>query len=98
MGGLLDIGFTRFLSLSLISVWWVIALVLIGIVALIIFIVGIVWLVTGAASGLLLMVGAVIGAVVCAVITRLSLESVAVLFRIVNNTSEIAEATRSRRP
>lgn len=88
--GILDVRFTRFLSLSLISVWWVAALVLIVIGMVVGIIVGLTRLGESPLGGLLLIVGSLVGAVVAAVLTRLFLESVAVLFRIANSTSEIA--------
>lgn len=97
--GLLDIHFTKFLSLSLISVWWVVALILIAIAAIVGIISG--FTIMGSSGvegeegsrpgwGLLLIASSVFGAPIAAVLTRLFLESVAVLFRIANNTSEIA--------
>jgi hypothetical protein len=41
-------------------------------------------------NGILLIIGSLVGAPVLAVLTRLFLESVAVLFRIANNTSDLA--------
>ncbi len=89
--GLLDIRFTRFLSLSLISVWWVVALILIALGVVFGVITGFTRMGEETTSGLLLIVGAPIGGIIMAVLTRLFLESVAVLFRIANNTSELAK-------
>jgi hypothetical protein len=95
--GLLDIHFTKFLSLSLISVWWVVALVLILIAAIVGVIAGVSTMgstnadgATNSLNGVLLIIGSLIGAPIAAILTRLFLESVAVLFRIASNTSDIA--------
>lgn len=95
-GGLLDLKFTRFLSLSLISIWWVVSLIAIGLAAVVGVIIGVVWAAgdRGALLGILLILGSLVGAVIAAVLVRLSLESVAVLFRIANNTSAMVERLR----
>lgn len=64
--------------------WWILALVVIGIGVLIGIIGGVFLTQTSAASlGFVVMIGSVLAGVLAAVLTRLVLESVAVLFRIV---------------
>jgi hypothetical protein len=93
--GFLDIRFTRFLSLSLISVWYVLALVVIAIGTVVGVIAGFLRMGNDEAGlGLLTVLGSLVGGLVLVVLTRLSLEGIAVLFRIANNTSEIAAAHR----
>lgn len=88
--GMLDLRFTRFLSLTLISVWWVVALIAIGIGAVVGVIAGFVQMGDSVGIGILWVLGSIVGGVVLAVLTRLFLESVAVLFRIADNTLDIA--------
>lgn len=88
--GLLDVRFTRFLSLSLISIWWVVALIVLSIGTVVAVVAGLLMLRDEGLTGLLWVVASLVGGVVLTILTRLFLESVAVLFRIANNTSQMA--------
>jgi hypothetical protein len=93
--GFLDIGFTQFLSLRLISIWWVLSLVLIGVSATagvsygLYYRMSLPWLPAWYGGAIIL--GSVVGAVLAVVLVRLFLEGIAVLFRIADNTSRIAD-------
>jgi hypothetical protein len=85
----LDVRFTRFISLQLISFWWMLSLIVI----LACVVVGVI---TGffqdtVLDGAKWVVGSLVGGLVAAVLTRLFLEAVAVVFRIANNTSELVK-------
>ena len=90
--GPLDVRFTRSLSLSLVSVWWILALIVFGLAGIIGMISGFIALANGDNTflSLLIVIGSVGGAIVGIVLTRLFLESVAVLFRIADNTAAMA--------
>jgi hypothetical protein len=94
--GFFDVKFTRFLSLTLISVWWVVALVLIAIATLVGVLTGLYQATTedDVSGGLLVLAGSLVGGAFLAVLTRVVLESVALLFRIGDNTSQIARNGR----
>jgi ABC-type multidrug transport system permease subunit len=86
---LLDVRFTRFVSLRLISVVYVVILVAVSLVALGVVFAG---FANGAAAGLFTLVLAVLGWVIYVVLARVALEAFAVLFRIHDDTSRMAEA------
>lgn len=92
-GGALDIGFTRFLSLSMVSVLWVVALIVSGLVIVVGTLIGLFTMTDSVGRGLLTILGSIIGGVLGAILSRLFLEGVAILFRIGNNTSDIARNT-----
>src|SRR4051794_29380316 len=93
--GFLDIRFTQFLSLRLISIWWVLSLVLIGTSGAagvsygLYYRMSLPW--SPAWYGGAIILGSVVGAVLAVVLVRLFLEGIAVLFRIADNTSRIAD-------
>jgi len=86
---LFDIRFTRFVSLRLISVVYVVILIAVSLVALGFVFVG---FASGAAAGLFALVLAVLGWVIYVVLARVALEAFAVLFRIHDDTSRVADA------
>ena len=86
---LFDVRFTRFVSLRLISVVYVVILVAVSLLALGLIFVG---FAGGAASGLFTLVLAVLGWVIYVVLARVALEAFAVLFRIHDDTSRMADA------
>jgi hypothetical protein len=87
---LFDLRFTRFVSLRLISLVYVMILLAVTIVALI----AIFWgFVAGVPTGLLAIVLAGLGWMICVVLARVALEAYAVLFRIHDDTSRMAAAT-----
>src|SRR4051794_26014135 len=86
---LFDIRFTRFVSLRLISVVYVVILIAVSLVALGVVFAG---FASGAAAGLFTLVLAVLGWVIYVVLARVALEAFAVLFRIHDDTSRMADA------
>ena len=86
---LFDIRFTRFVSLRLISVVYVVILVAVSLVALALVFYG---FANGVAAGLFTLVLAVLGWVIYVVLARVALEAYAVLFRIHDDTNRMAEA------
>lgn len=89
LGALLDFGFTRFITLSVIKIVYIVGLVLI-VLSWIFLVIGA--LISGkilAAIGVLV-VGAV-GAVIYAIFFRIYLELIVVIFRIGENTSKLVE-------
>jgi len=86
---LFDIRFTRFVSLRLISVVYVVILIAVSLVALGFVFVG---FANGAAAGLFTLILAVLGWVIYVVLARVALEAFAVLFRIHDDTSRMADA------
>ena len=86
---LFDIRFTRFVSLRLISVVYVVILVAVSLVALALVFAG---FANGVAAGLFALVLAVLGWVIYVVLARVALEAYAVLFRIHDDTNRMAEA------
>ncbi len=86
---LFDVRFTRFVSLRLISVVYVVILVAVSLLALAVIFTG---FAGGALTGLFALVLAVLGWVIYVVLARVALEAFAVLFRIHDDTSRMAEA------
>jgi hypothetical protein len=86
---LFDIRFTRFVSLRLISVVYVVILVAVSLLALAFVFAG---FANGAAAGVFTLVLAVLGWVIYVVLARVVLEAFAVLFRIHDDTSRMADA------
>ena len=86
---LFDIRFTRFVSLRLISVVYVVILIAVSLVALAFVFAG---FANGVAAGLFTLVLAVLGWVIYVVLARVALEAYAVLFRIHDDTNRMAEA------
>ena len=90
---LFDIRFTRFVSLRLISVVYVLILVLVSIVALAVIFSG---FANGVAYGIFSLIFAVLGWLIYIVLARVVLEAFAVLFRIHDDTSRTADALGGR--
>jgi uncharacterized protein DUF4282 len=86
---LFDIRFTRFVSLRLISVVYVLILVLVSLSALALIFTG---FASGAGPGLFALVFAVLGWFIYVVLSRVLLEAFAVLFRIHDDTTRVADA------
>ncbi len=86
---LFDVRFTRFVSLRLISVVYVVILVAVSLLALAVIFTG---FAGGALTGLFALVLAALGWVIYVVLARVALEAFAVLFRIHDDTSRMAEA------
>jgi hypothetical protein len=86
---LFDIRFTRFVSLRLISVVYVLILVLVSLTALAVIFTG---FASGAGPGLFALVFAVLGWFIYVVLARVLLEAFAVLFRIHDDTTRVADA------
>ena len=86
---LFDIRFTRFVSLRLISVVYVVILVAVSLLALGVIFTG---FASGPAVGLFALVLSVLGWVIYVVLARVALEAFAVLFRIHDDTSRMADA------
>ena len=86
---LFDIRFTRFVSLRLISVVYVVILIAVSLVALGFVFVG---FAPGVGAGVFALVLAVLGWVIYVVLARVVLEAFAVLFRIHDDTSRMADA------
>jgi hypothetical protein len=91
---LFDIRFTRFVSLRLISVVYVLILVLVSIVALAVIFSG---FATGVTYGIFSLILAVLGWIIYIVLARVALEAFAVLFRIHDDTSRVADALAGSR-
>ncbi len=85
---LFDIRFTRFVSLRLISIVYVLILAAVSLVALIAVFVG---FAQGPGTGLLALVVAGLGWLIYVVLARVVLEAFAVLFRIHDDTSRMAD-------
>jgi|SRR5664280_1482577 hypothetical protein len=88
--GLFDFSFTRFITLKFIRVIYIVLVAVIGLIGLVLFIVS---LTRGGAGGVF------VGLIVVPLVTlfyiigaRLTLEVIAVIFRIGENTSRIAES------
>ena len=92
---LFDIRFTRFVSLRLISVVYVVILAAVSLVALGLVFAG---FASGVGAGLFALVLAVLGWVIYVVLARVALEAFAVLFRIHDDTSRMAEALGGAAP
>lgn len=91
-----DVGFNRFLSLTAVSVAWVVALVLATLGLLTCVAVGIYFIGEQAAGwGVLWFLGGVVGWSVFLLTTRITLESVAVLFRIAESARTLVEQGRA---
>lgn len=86
---LFDIRFTRFVSLRLISIVYVLILAAVSLFALVVVFAG---FAQGAAAGLLALVAAALGWLIYVVLARVALEAFAVLFRIHDDTSRMAVA------
>ena len=86
---LFDIRFTRFVSLRLISVVYVVILAAVSLVSLGLVFAG---FASGVGAGLFALVLAVLGWVIYVVLARVALEAFAVLFRIHDDTSRMADA------
>ena len=92
---LFDIRFTRFVSLRLISVVYVVILAAVSLVALGLVFAG---FASGVGQGLFALVLAALGWVIYVVLARVALEAFAVLFRIHDDTSRMAEALGGASP
>ena len=90
---LFDVRFTRFVSLRLISIVYLLILVGISVVALAVIFTG---FAQGIGAGLFSLIAAGLGWVIFAVLARVGLEAYAVLFRIHDDTSR--GGRRPRRP
>ena len=95
LNDLFDIRFTRFVSLRLISVVYVVILAAVSLVALALVFAG---FSNGAGAGLFALVLAALGWVIYVVLARVALEAFAVLFRIHDDTSRMAEALGGAAP
>jgi uncharacterized membrane protein len=91
---LFDVRFTRFVSLRLISVVYVLILVLASIIALALIFSG---FATGVTYGIFSLILAVLGWIIYIVLARVALEAFAVLFRIHDDTSRMADALAGSR-
>jgi Domain of unknown function (DUF4282) len=92
---LFDVRFTRFVSLRLISVVYVLILVLVSIIALALIFSG---FATGITYGIFSLILAALGWTIYIVLARVALEAFAVLFRIHDDTSRTADALTGARP
>jgi ABC-type multidrug transport system permease subunit len=92
---LFDIRFTRFVSLRLISVVYVVILAAVSLVALALVFAG---FASGIGAGLFALVLAALGWVIYVVLARVALEAFAVLFRIHDDTSRVADALGGAAP
>jgi ABC-type multidrug transport system permease subunit len=92
---LFDIRFTRFVSLRLISIVYILILVVATLVALGAIFTG---FALGVGAGIFYLILAALLWVVYVVLARVGLEAFAVLFRIHDDTSRIAEALAGARP
>jgi Domain of unknown function (DUF4282) len=93
----LDKDFTKFLSLTIIKIWWIVALITIALFTVGTLIGGtLLYSQSGEFNDLLVAVAAIPVGLLLAVLTRLFLEGVAVLFRIADNTAAIAGKQWSR--
>jgi hypothetical protein len=95
LNDLFDIRFTRFVSLRLISVVYVVILIAVSLVALALVFAG---FASGVGAGLFALVLAGLGWVIYVVLARVALEAFAVLFRIHDDTSRVAEALGDAAP
>jgi ABC-type multidrug transport system permease subunit len=95
LNDLFDIRFTRFVSLRLISVVYVVILIAVSLVALALVFTG---FANGIGAGLFALVLAGLGWVIYVVLSRVALEAFAVLFRIHDDTSRVAEALGGAAP
>src|SRR4051794_5841842 len=95
LNDLFDIRFTRFVSLRLISVVYVVILIAVSLVALALVFTG---FANGMGAGLFALVLAGLGGVIYVVLSRVALEAFAVLFRIHDDTSGVAEALGGAAP
>jgi hypothetical protein len=86
---LFDIRFTRFVSLRLISIVYVLILAAVSLFALVVVFAG---FAQGAGAGLLALIAAALGWLIYVVLARVALEAFAVLFRIHDDTSRMAVA------
>jgi hypothetical protein len=91
---LFDLRFTRFVSLRLISVVYVLILVLVSVVALAVIFSG---FAAGVTYGIFSLILAVLGWIIYIVLARVALEAFAVLFRIHDDTSRTADALAGSR-
>jgi len=86
-GALLDLSFSEFVTTKIIKFIYVLLLVLIAIGYLVGIIVG---FTRDAGSGLLMLIVGAIGALVAVIFARVYMEILIVLFRIAENTTEMA--------
>ena len=92
---LFDIRFTRFVSLRLISIVYILILALATVIALGVIFAG---FAQGAGTGIFTLIVAALLWIVYVVLARVGLEAFAVLFRIHDDTSRVAEALAGARP
>jgi hypothetical protein len=92
---LFDVRFTRFVSLQLISIVYILILIVASLVALATIFTG---FAAGPGVGIFVLILAVLLWVVFVVLARVGLETFAVLFRIHDDTSRMADALAGGRP
>jgi hypothetical protein len=92
--GFFDVKFTRFWSLSVVTALWIVLLIWAALVAAVGTIIGIYFATTDSPIfGALIVLGSIFAGVAIAIMSRLALEGVAILFRIGDNTATIARNT-----
>lgn len=86
-----DVNFTRFLSLTIIKIWWVVALISIALGTVVAIIDGAISIFKDDGTrGFATVILAIPVGLLLVVLTRIFLEAIAVLFRIADNTSAMA--------
>lgn len=90
LGALLDFGFNRFITLSVIKILYILGLLLLVLIWLV-FVIG--SFTQGALEGLVALVVGSVGALLYAIFWRIWLELIVVVFRIGENTTKIAQGT-----
>ena len=95
--GFFDIGFTRFISNTWVSIIWVIDIIVACIVAVVGCVAGLVIGVNSEPAAFLLVLAAPLGAVLWLLLSRMSLELAIVLFRIESHLRAMREKSEEQR-